>query len=161
MTVAGSLSPRAQQVQETLTALGLSVQVVELPRSTRTAGEAAAAVGCHVGQIAKSLVFKGVHSQKPILVVASGANRVNEAAMAAIVGEPIEKADAEFVRACTGYAIGGVPPAGHRQRIETFIDADLLHHAEIWAAAGTPNALFRLSPEELVRITEGRVVTIT
>jgi prolyl-tRNA editing enzyme YbaK/EbsC (Cys-tRNA(Pro) deacylase) len=81
--------------------------------------------------------------------------------MAAIVGEPIEKADAEFVRACTGYAIGGVPPAGHRQRIETLIDADLLHHAEIWAAAGTPNALFRLSPAELVRITEGRVVTIT
>lgn len=161
MTVAGSLSPRARQVQETLAALGLSPQVMELPRSTRTAQEAAAAVGCHVGQIAKSLVFKGVRSQKPILVVASGANRVNEATMAAIVGEPIEKADAEFVRACTGYAIGGVPPAGHRQRLETFIDQDLLHHAEIWAAAGTPNALVRLTPEELLRITEGRVVAIT
>ncbi len=159
--MAGPLSPRARQVQETLAALGLSPQVMELPRSTRTAEEAAAAVGCALGQIAKSLVFKGVHSQKPILVVASGANRVNETRMAALVGEPIEKADAEFVRACTGYAIGGVPPAGHRQRLETFIDEDLLQYTEIWAAGGTPNALVRLSPAELVRITEGRVVRIT
>ncbi len=158
--MAGSLSPRAQQVQETLTALGLSVQVVELPRSTRTAVEAAAAVGCELGQIAKSLVFKGTRSQEPVLVVASGANRVNESRLAVLVGEPIEKADAEFVRACTGYVIGGVPPVGHRRRITTFIDEDLLRYPEIWAAAGTPNALFRLSPADLVRITGGQVVAV-
>lgn len=155
------LSSSAQRMRETLQALGLSAEVLELPRSTRTAVEAAAAVGCALGQIAKSLVFKGAHSQEPVLVVASGANRVNETRLAALVGEPIEKADAEFVRACTGYVIGGVPPVGHRRRIETFIDEDLLRYPEIWAAAGTPNALFRLSPTDLVRITGGHVVTIT
>lgn len=155
------LSSSAQRMRETLQALGLSAEVLELPRSTRTAVEAAAAVGCALGQIAKSLVFKGAHSQEPVLVVASGANRVNETRLAALVGEPIEKADAEFVRACTGYIIGGVPPVGHRRRIETFIDEDLLRYPEIWAAAGTPNALFRLSPTDLVRITGGHVVTIT
>ncbi len=155
-----SLSPSAQRVQEALKALGLSLEVVELPQSTRTAVEAAAAVGCGVEQIVKSLVFKGKHSRKPILVVASGPNRVNEKRMAEIVGEPIERADPDFVRAHTGYVIGGVPPVGHVERIETFIDEDLLQYPEIWAAAGSPNAVFRLGPADLERMTGGRVIAV-
>ncbi len=154
------LSSSAQRVQEALKALGLSLEVVELPQSTRTAVEAAAAVGCRVEQIVKSLVFKGKRSQKPILVVASGSNRVNEKRMAEIVGEPIERADPDFVRAHTGFVIGGVAPVGHPERIETFIDEDLLQYPEIWAAAGNPNAVFRLGPEDLKRMAEGRVIAI-
>ena len=109
----------------------------------------------------KSLVFKAERSARPILVVASGANRVNEKKIAAEIGEPLGKADAEFVRRHTGFAIGGVPPIGHIGKPETFVDKDLLQYDEIWAAAGTPNAVFSLSPVELVRITGGRVVEIT
>ena len=154
------LSSSAQRVQEALKALGLSLEVVELPQSTRTAAEAAAAIGCSVEQIVKSLVFKGKRSQKPILVVASGSNRVNEKIVAQIIGEPIERADPGFVRAHTGYVIGGVPPVGHLERIDTLIDEDLLRYPEIWAAAGNPNAVFRLGPEELKRMTGGRVMPI-
>jgi prolyl-tRNA editing enzyme YbaK/EbsC (Cys-tRNA(Pro) deacylase) len=155
------LSPSAQKVQKALEATGLTLQVVELPASTRTALDAAQAVGCEVGQIVKSLVFKAERSARPILVVASGANRVNEKKIAAEIGEPLGKADAEFVRRHTGFAIGGVPPIGHIEKPETFVDKDLLQYDEIWAAAGTPNAVFSLSPVELVRITGGRVVEIT
>ena len=155
-----SLSPSAQRVQEALRALGLSLEVVELPQSTRTAVEAAVAVGCNVEQIVKSLVFRGKHSKKPILVVASGSNRVNEKRMAEFVGEPIERADPDFVRAHTGYVIGGVAPVGHPEQIETFIDEDLMQYSEIWAAAGNPNAVFRLGPEDLKRMAGGRVVAI-
>lgn len=155
------LSPSAQKVQQALQAMGFELQVVELPDSTRTAAEAAQAVGCQVGQIVKSLVFKAKRSQRPVLVVASGANRVNEKAIEALIGEPLGRADADFVRQRTGYAIGGVPPVGHSERLETFIDEDLLQQAEIWAAAGTPNAVFRLTPGDLVRMTGGRLVKIT
>ncbi len=155
-----SLSPSAQRVQEALKALGLSLEVVELPQSTRTAVEAAAAVGCNVEQIVKSLVFRGKHSKKPILVVASGSNRVNEKRMAEVVGEPIERADPDFVRVHTGFVIGGVAPVGHPERIETFIDEDLMQYPEIWAAAGNPNAVFRLGPEDLKRMAGGRVIAI-
>ena len=154
------LSPSAQKVQQTLQAMGFELQVVELPDSTRTAAEAAQAVGCQVGQIVKSLVFKAKRSQRPVLVVASGANRVNEKAIEALIGEPLGRADADFVRQRTGFAIGGVPPVGHSERLETFIDEDLLQHAEIWAAAGTPNAVFRLTPGDLVQMTGGRLVKI-
>jgi prolyl-tRNA editing enzyme YbaK/EbsC (Cys-tRNA(Pro) deacylase) len=128
-----------------------------VPQSTRTAVEAAEAVGCGVGQIVKSIVFRAARSGRPILVLASGANRVDEKALADLVGEPLAKADADFVRERTGFAIGGVPPLAHSEPIETLVDEDLMAFAEIWAAAGTPNALFRLTPADLVRITGGRV----
>lgn len=155
------LSGSAQKVQEALKNLGFTLNVVELPNSTRTAVEAAQAVGCQVGQIVKSLVFKAKRSQRPILVVASGSNRVNEKAIEALIGEPLGKADADFVRQRTGFVIGGVPPVGHVEPLQTFIDQDLLGYAEIWAAAGNPNAVFRLTPEDLIRMTGGVVVNIT
>lgn len=155
------LHPSAQKVQDALTALGFSLQVIELPGSSRTAVEAAQSVGCQVGQIVKSLIFKSKRSQRPILVTASGSNRVNEKKIRALIGEPLGKADADFVRQHTGFAIGGVPPVGHTQELETFIDEDLLQYAEIWAAAGHPSAVFRLTPSELVEMTGGRVVDIT
>lgn len=155
------LSGSAQKVQEALKNLGFTLNVVELPNSTRTAVEAAQAVGCQVGQIVKSLVFKAKRSQRPILVVASGSNRVNEKAIEALIGEPLGKADADFVRQRTGFVIGGVPPVGHVEPLQTFIDQDLLGYAEIWAAAGNPNAVFRLTPEDLIRMTGGVVVKIT
>lgn len=154
------LSPSAQKVQQALERLGFELQVVELPESTRTAVEAAQAVGCQVGQIVKSLIFKAKRSQRPVLVLASGSNRVNESRIEAQIGEPLGRADADFVRQHTGFAIGGVPPVGHSQALQTFIDRDLLQYAEIWAAAGTPNAVFRLSPTDLVSMTGGQVVEI-
>lgn len=154
------LSPSARRVQETLRAAGVDLQVVELADSTRTAPEAAAAVGCAVGQIVKSLVFKTKHSGRAILVVASGANRVDEKRLAELVGEKIGRADAEFVRQQTGFAIGGIPPVGHSQPLPTYIDHDLLQYEQIWAAAGTPHAVFPLTPADLVRLTGGVVAEL-
>ena len=154
------LSASAKKVQDALSALGLSLQVVELPGSTRTAVEAAQAVGCQVGQIVKSLIFKGKHSQRPILVVASGVNRVDEKKIEAQIGEPLGKADADFVRQHTGFVIGGVPPLGHPERLLTYVDEDLLQYTEIWAAAGTPHAVFRLSPSDLLKITGGNLTNL-
>jgi prolyl-tRNA editing enzyme YbaK/EbsC (Cys-tRNA(Pro) deacylase) len=133
---------------------------MELPNSTRTSAEAAQAVGCQIGQIAKSLVFKTRDTQRPILVIASGANRVDEAKVGARLGEPIGKADADFVRSHTGFVIGGVPPVGHLESITTFIDEDLLTFDQIWAAAGTPHAVFPLKPADLVQITNGEVIKV-
>ena len=155
------LSSNAQKVQNILKTLGFSCDVVELPDSTRTASEAAQAVGCRVEQIVKSLVFKGQRTNKPLLVVASGTNRVNEQRLGQLAGEPVDKADADFVRQRTGFVVGGVPPIGHTERLETFIDEDLLQYEELWAAAGTPHAVFRLTPAELQAMTGGRVVSIT
>jgi len=154
------LSTSAQKVQDALIQSGLQLQVVELPNSTRTAAEAAQAVGCQVGQIAKSLVFKTSDTQKPILVIASGANRVDEAKVGARLGEAIGKADADFVRSRTGFVIGGVPPVGHIEALKTFIDEDLLNYQQIWAAAGTPNAVFPLTPTDLIQITQGEVIKV-
>jgi len=156
-----SLSSHANQVQEALLAIGLKLDVIELPDSTRTSLEAAQALGCQVSQIAKSLVFQALTSHRPILVIASGSNRVDEKRMAGLVGEEIGKADADFVRNHTGFTIGGVPPLGHTEQIETFIDQDLLKFGEIWAAAGTPHAVFRLTPNDLLRMTAGKVVQVT
>jgi prolyl-tRNA editing enzyme YbaK/EbsC (Cys-tRNA(Pro) deacylase) len=156
-----TLSTSAQKVQDVLAELGMTLQVVELPSSTRTAVEAAQAVGCQVGQIVKSLVFRGAHSDRPVLIVASGANRVNEARLGAALGEPIAKADADYVRLRTGFAIGGVPPLAHAEPLTIFIDQDLLQYSEIWAAAGTPHAIFCLTPAELVKMTGGTVIQIT
>ena len=155
------LSPKADKVQAVLDELGLTLQVVELPASTRTAQEAAQAIGCQVGQIAKSLIFKSKTTNRPILVIASGINRVSEKIISQLVGEKIGKADADFVRQETGFAIGGVPPVGHKNNLETFIDQDLIAFNEIWAAAGTPHAVFQLTGGDLIRATQGRVISVT
>jgi len=152
------LSESALKVQKALEPFGVSLKVVELMDSTRTSREAAKAVGCDVGQIAKSLVFKGARSGKAVLVIASGANRVNEQMLGELAAEPVEKGDAEFVRERTGFAIGGVPPVGHAMTLDVYIDEDLMKYGEIWAAAGTPRAVFKLTPADLVKITRGKVV---
>ena len=154
------LSPSAQKVQDALKSLGFQNQIIELQSTTRTSAEAVQAVGCQVEQIAKSIVFKGKQTYKPILVIASGPNRVNEKKIAEVIAEPVGKADADTVRRKTGFVIGGVPPIGHLEKPEVFIDEDLLQYEEIWAAAGNPNAVFRLTPSDLVKMTGGRVVTI-
>ena len=149
-----------QRVQEALRALGLGHEVLDLGRSARTAADAARAVGCQVDQIAKSLVFRLRNSGRPLLVVTSGANRVDEAKVGAIVGEPLERADADFVRVETGFAIGGVAPIGHAKPVLTLIDEHLTRFEEIWAAAGHPNPVFRLTPEDLLTMTQGQVVVV-
>ena len=154
------LSASAQRVQDALSAIGLSFQVVELPASTRTAQEAAQTIGCTIKQIVKSLVFRSKQTDKSVLVLASGPNLVNEKVIGQLVAEPIEKANAEFVRERTGFVIGGVPPVGHKERIETYIDQELLQYSELWAAAGTPNAVFKLSSSDLETLTGGRVISI-
>ncbi|MGE0679984.1 MAG: YbaK/EbsC family protein [Candidatus Binatia bacterium] len=154
------LSPSAQRVQDVLLSFGFSCQVMEMPQTTRSAAEAAIAIGCTVEQIAKSLVFKTKRTGKPILVIASGVNQVKEEKIETVLGERLDKADADFVREHTGFAIGGVPPIGHASSVDIFIDEDLLQHQEIWAAAGTPFAVFRLTPEDLVKMTGGQVMGI-
>ncbi len=156
-----SLSNAAQSVQNALSSKGFPCKVIELQASTRTAQDAATAVGCRVEQIVKSLIFRTVVTQQPILVLASGGNRVNEKAIEASLGEAIEKPDATFVREVTGFAIGGVPPIGHIQTVKTFIDKDLLQYEELWAAAGTPHALFSLSSSTLEQLTNGSVISIS
>jgi len=153
-------SPSVQRVENALTVHGMTGRIVNLPASTRTAQEAAAAIGCPVATIAKSLVFKLETSGQALLVIASGSHRVSEATLSVLVSDRVLKADAQFVRQATGFAIGGVPPVGHRGDVQVLIDASLLQYPEIWAAAGTPHAVFRLSPEELKRITGGRVVSV-
>ena len=138
-------------------ALGEEFEVLEFDASTRTAADAAKAIGCTVPQIAKSLVFIASESGRPVLVIASGSVRVDEAKVSALLGEKIERANADFVRENTGFAIGGVPPIAHRTQPVVFIDATLLGFETIWAAAGTPNAVFRLSPKDLVRLAGGVV----
>ena len=154
------LKSSAQRVQDALQSLGLTCEVVQMQAATRTAEDAAQAVGCEVGQIVKSLLFKSQQSHQPILVVASGANRVNEKVLAQQISESVKMANAEFVRETTGFAIGGVPPIGHRHPLMIFIDEDLLQYKEIWAAAGTPHAVFKLTPDELQRITNGTVISV-
>ncbi len=155
-----ALSPTAQKVQDLLTSLGFDCEVIEFQESTRTAQEAADRAGCTLGQITKSLIFKGRTTGKPILVLTSGANRVDEKLINEYAGEPIGRADADFVRSVTGFAIGGVPPLGHAQKMETYLDQDLLQFKTIWAAAGTPNAIFELTPAALQKMTDGKVVKV-
>lgn len=154
------LSSSARRFQQFLADRGYAFEVIELPDSTRTAKDAAGAIGCSVPQIAKSLVFRGRESGDALLAIVSGSNQADTARLAALAGEPIDMADADFARAKTGYAIGGVPPAGHPEAVRTFIDADLLGFAEIWAAGGTPRAVFGLPTSELPALTNGRVEDI-
>ena len=150
-------SPTALKIQAVL---GDDFQVLEFEASTRTAADAAAAIGCTVGQIAKSLIFRSMGTGRPVLAIASGSVRVDEARLSELLGESIGRADAEFVREHTGFAIGGVPPIGHRTPPVIFIDETLLEFETIWAAGGTPNAVFRLHPDDLVRLTGGTVAAI-
>ena len=149
-------SPSALKIQALL---GSRFEVLEFDAGTRTAEDAATAIGCKVAQIAKSLVFRAA-SERPVLVVASGVHRVDEKTISALVGEPIARADADFVREATGFAIGGVPPVGHRMAPVALIDKSLMAFEKIWAAAGTPNAVFRLTPTELVQLTGGTVAMV-
>jgi len=154
------LTSSAQKIQDYINSLGYDLTVIEHAESTRTAQEAADRAGCELGQIVKSLIFKGRASNKPILVLTSGANRVDEKRISEYAGESIGKADADFARSTTGFVIGGVPPFGHIQKIETYIDEDFLQYEKIWAAAGTPNAIFELPTDVLQKITEGKVVRV-
>ncbi|MGB4514363.1 MAG: YbaK/EbsC family protein [Bacillota bacterium] len=152
------MSSSAQRFQQALEGLGIQTQAIELPQSTRTAKEAAEAIGCEIAQIAKSLIFRRLDTNRPVLVIASGANRVDEEVVSNYTGTQITMAGAEFVRASTGYAIGGVPPFGHIAPIDDIIiDQDLLNYEVIWAAAGTPRSVFPISPEKLVEVVAGHV----
>jgi prolyl-tRNA editing enzyme YbaK/EbsC (Cys-tRNA(Pro) deacylase) len=154
------LSRSSARVAEELNRLGAASEVRHMPDSTRTAPEAAAAVGCDVAQIVKSLIFRSVAGDEAILVMVSGADRVDESRLAGVVGDQVERATAEFVRARTGFAIGGVPPVGHSAPVATYLDEHLLDHDLVWAAAGTPNAVFSIKPAELARITSAKVVAV-
>ncbi|HEY0521884.1 MAG TPA: YbaK/EbsC family protein [Stellaceae bacterium] len=158
-SAAASPASGIDRVRAALRAAGSASEVVQFATTTRTAADAAAAIGCTVAQIAKSLVFRSA-SGEPVLVIASGVNRVDEAKVAAALGEPIGKADAGFVRERTGFAIGGVAPLGHATKLRIFVDRDLLGYEEIWAAAGHPHAVFRLTPAGLQRLTGGTVIAV-
>jgi Cys-tRNA(Pro) deacylase len=155
-----TLSSSAQKIQDLLNSLGYHYKVIEHAESTRTAQEAAERAGCELGQIVKSLVFRGRTSGKPILVLTSGANRVDEKLISQYAGEPIGRADADFVRSVTGFAIGGIPPLGHKEKMETYLDEDFLQYSTIWAAAGTPNAIFELKTEDLEKMTDAKTLKV-
>ena len=154
------LSSSAQKVQDAIKYLGYDYEVIEFEDSTRTALEAAERVGCEVGQIVKSLVFQGKNSGEPILILTSGANRVDVKRIKAHAEEKIGRAAPAFVRERSGYAIGGIPPLGHLNPIKTYIDEDLLQYDKIWAAAGTPNAVFELDANQLEKLTGGQVIAV-
>ena len=154
----GDLSRAARRVKEALRERGFDLEVQELSQSTRTAQEAAEAVGATVGQIVKSLVF--LAGEEPVLVCASGANRVSLAKLAGLLGRPVRRASPDEVREATGFAIGGVPPLGHTRSLRTIIDQDLFQYDEIWAAAGTPRAIFRTTPAQLQEMTQGEVADV-
>lgn len=156
-----TLSKSAELVQRALGEKGLKFEVLELNASTRTANDAAMAIGCQVEQIVKSLLFRTKETQRPVLVLASGKNRVSEKVIQKYIGEKIEKADADFTREITGFAIGGIPPLGHKNLIPfVYIDEDLLQYETLWAAAGTPCAVFSLPAKELQTVTSGKIVSI-
>jgi prolyl-tRNA editing enzyme YbaK/EbsC (Cys-tRNA(Pro) deacylase) len=154
------LSPSAQKYQDYLKGLDVDLKVVEFEESARTAQEAADRIGCRLGQIVKSLLFQGTNSHKAVLVLTSGANRVDVIKMNQVLGEPITRPDADFVRELTGFSIGSVPPFGHLQPIETFIDEDLLHYPTVWASGGAPNAVFMILPADLVNLSQGKVTQV-
>lgn len=155
------LSHRAKCVQEFLFARGFSFEVKELPGSTRTAQEAADSIGCAVSQIAKSLVFKEKKTDRPVLVIASGSNRVDLKKIQKSTGLRLGKADGNFVKERIGFAIGGVPPVGHNEPLETLLDRDLKEYETIWAAAGTPFAVFQLKPVDLEPLTQGKWIDLS
>jgi prolyl-tRNA editing enzyme YbaK/EbsC (Cys-tRNA(Pro) deacylase) len=155
------LPEAARRVANAAAAADLEIEIRQMPTSTRTAEEAAAAVGCEVAQIVKSLVFRGRTSGQAYLLLVAGNNRVDEARAAAAIGEPIERPDARFVREVTGFAIGGIPPLGHRQPLTTWLDRDLLRHDRVWAAAGTPDCVFASAPATLARAIGAAEIAVT
>ena len=154
------LPKSAQKVADRVAALGLGVRIVEMPASTRTASEAAAACGCQVGQIVKSLIFRGRHSGRAVLILVSGDNRVDVKLVAGDIGEMIERPDAEWVRAETGFAIGGIPPLGHDRPLKTFMDRALTTYAKVWAAAGTPNCVMEIDPKDLASASNAGIIDV-
>ncbi len=155
------LAKSAASVQEALDKLGLECKVLELPNSTRTALDAASAIGCTITQIVKSLIFRTKKTEKPVLILASGPNQVDIETIEDCVGESITKADADFIKEVTGFAIGGIPPLGHKNVIDLiYIDKDLLSLDEVWAAAGTPNAVFCIKSQDLLKVTDGKLINI-
>lgn len=157
--ILGHLPESARRVALLLQSIGHDQPVVVLPSSGKTSAEAAAGLGCSVAQIAKSIIFRRLADNMPVLVVASGINRVDEAKVAALVGE-LGKADARFVREATGYAIGGVCPIGHQRAPVMLLDEDLFQYDSLWAAAGHPNAVFNLTPAQLQAMTGAQVATV-
>jgi prolyl-tRNA editing enzyme YbaK/EbsC (Cys-tRNA(Pro) deacylase) len=155
------LTGSARRVADALAALGVAAEVRVMPDSTRTADEAAAAIGCGVGQIVKSLVFRAVEADEPVLVLVSGADRVDEQRLADALGGPVERATGRFVRERTGFAIGGVSPVGYESPILILLDRGLMEHDVVWAAAGSPHAVFPISPPDLILATAPRVVSVT
>ncbi len=155
------LPDAAQRVAAAAQKLGLSIEIAIMPDTTRTAEDAAAACGCRVGQIVKSLVFTGAESGRDLLLLVSGDNRVDEAGVAAHLGEALERPRGAHVRKVTGFAIGGIPPFGHDAPLSTYIDEDLLKHDVVWAAAGTPNAVFSCAPHALRDATGAQVISVT
>lgn len=159
MESARILSPSAQRVQDALDAAGIAAAIVEYDTAARTSVQAAEVLGCTVAQIAKSLVFRAA-SGRAVLVIASGKNRVDETKVAKLVGEPIGNADAAFVREATGYAIGGIPPLGHARPLAPLVDRDLLRHEVVYAAGGTPHAMFPVAPDALLRVSGGTAADV-
>ena len=153
-----SLSKKSQMVQQALNEHNLTLDVIELDASTRTAQDAANAVGCDIGQICKSLVFRS--GDTPVLFLVSGKNQLNVAQVSAHLGISLEKADAGFTKQKTGYSIGGIPPVAHTNPITTYIDRTLLSYQHIWAAAGTPHSVFKLESELLPVLTGGSVIDV-
>ena len=154
------LPASAIRVQDAARARGLDIAVAEMAESTRTAEEAASACGCAVAQIVKSLVFRGAASGKPYLMLVSGSNRLDEQAFAAVLGESLARPDAAYVRDVTGFAIGGIPPLGHATPMQVFIDEDLLAYETVWAAAGTPRAVFAVDPKRLADAAGARAIKV-
>ncbi|HQR19877.1 MAG TPA: YbaK/EbsC family protein [Burkholderiaceae bacterium] len=150
------LPPSAERVQGALVAAGVDAHVIELEVAARTAQQAADALGIAVGQIAKSLIFRAAQSGRAVLVIAAGDRRVSEPRIAALLGEPIERATPEFVREHAGFAIGGVAPVAHARPMTTFVDASLRRFETVWAAGGTPHCVFPIRPDELVRVSGGQ-----
>ncbi|QDR83106.1 YbaK/EbsC family protein [Sporomusa termitida] len=158
--MSGILGKSAARIQTELNKYGLELKVVTMQDSTRTCIEAANTIGCEVGQIVKSMIFRGKTSGQPVLIVASGNNRINEKKMKEYLGETVSRPDANYVQEITGFAIGGIPPVGHVNQLTCFIDADLFHYSEVWAAAGTPFDVFCLTPQQLLTITQGKVIDV-
>jgi len=154
------LPPAARRVEDAARALGLDIAVRIMPDSTRTAAEAAAACGCAVDQIVKSLIFRGRDSGRPVLLLVAGGKRVDEAVAAGHVGEPLVRPEAAFVREATGFAIGGIPPFGHAAPVAAWMDRDLLAFDVVWAAAGTPRAVFAVAPQRLAAAVKAPVVAM-
>jgi prolyl-tRNA editing enzyme YbaK/EbsC (Cys-tRNA(Pro) deacylase) len=152
------LSKNSQKIQDHLVSFGLKIEVLELTASTRTAQEAAVAAGCELGQIVKSLVFRS--GEEPLLFLVSGKNQLNTQKVSQSIRKPISKADADFVKEKTGYAIGGVPPMAHTAPIDTYIDTALMDFEDVWAAAGSPHAIFKLKSNDLPRLTGGRIIAL-